>query len=67
MNNIFKNFLLVIISILITFILIELFLRLMGFQPFKYIKPNSPGPSIYKYDQNLGWSNKEGIYLSKIK
>lgn len=66
MNNIFKNFLLVIISILITFILTELFLRLLGFQPVKYIKSNSPNPSIYKHDKNLGWSNKEGIYLSKI-
>ena len=66
MSNIFKNFLLVIISILITFILTELFLRLLGFQPVKYIKSNSPNPSIYKYDKNLGWSNKEGMHLSKI-
>ena len=66
MKNLFINLSLLLISILLTIIVLEFFLRLAGHVPFKYFNSNSPHQSIYKVDKKLGWTNKKGIYSSNI-
>jgi hypothetical protein len=60
-----KNFSLVIFGIIITAMILELCLRLVGHGPFEYFKNNSPDPTIYKPDKKLGWTSKTGSYHFK--
>ena len=64
--NVIKNLSLVFLSIFITLIFLEFFLRLVGHVPFEYRNTNSPHPSIYIQDDITGWSNKEGSFNVKI-
>ena len=66
MKNLLKNLSLLLISISLTIIVLEFFLRLAGHVPFKYFNSNSPHPSIYKVDKKLGWTSKKGIHSSNI-
>ena len=66
MKNLLKNLSLLLISISLTIIDLEFFLRLAGHVPFKYFNSNSPHPSIYKADKKLGWTSKKGIHSSNI-
>ena len=66
MKNLLKNLSLLLISISLTIIVLEFFLRLAGHVPFKYFNSNSPHPSIYKVDKKLGWTNKKGIHFPNI-
>ena len=66
MKDSFKNLFLTTISVLLSLFLIEILLRIWGFETFKYLETNSPQPSIYKNDKILGWSNKEGLHQIRI-
>ena len=66
MKNLLKNLSLLLISISLTIIVLEFFLRLAGHVPFKYFNSNSPHQSIYKVDKKLGWTNKKGIHFPNI-
>ena len=66
MKNLLKNLSLLLISISLTIIVLEFFLRLAGHVPFKCFNSNSPHPSIYKVDKKLGWTSKKGIHSSNI-
>jgi|TARA_B100001964_G_C14158822_1_gene565643 hypothetical protein len=64
--NIIKNLSLAFLSIFLTLIILEFFLRIVGHVPFDYRNTNSPYPSIYQQDHITGWSNKEGSFVVKM-
>ena len=61
-----KNALSLIISIFFSLIIVELFLRLLGFQPWRY-ENTSDTVSMFKYDEHLGWISKKGSYHLKLE
>ena len=42
--------------------MLELTLRLSGFQPWNSFESDIDEPTINKYDLNFGWYPKEGVY-----
>jgi len=64
MKKFFQNFLLVLSSIILIFVLFEFVLRLIGFTPYKISYKESP--KIYKQDKILGWDTKSGNYSFKL-
>lgn len=55
-----KKVSLILFSLIISFFLAEILLRVAGFQPWEYQSSNKP--IIYKEDQILGWKSVEGLY-----
>ena len=61
-----KNALSLIISIFFSLIIVEIFLRLLGFQPWKY-ENTTDNVVMFKYDEHLGWISKKGSYHLKLE
>ena len=61
-----KNGLSLIISIFFSLIIVELFLRLLGFQPWIY-ENTTDNISMFKYDEHLGWISKKGAYHLELE
>jgi hypothetical protein len=59
---IFTNSFLLFSSVIVILILLELTLRLSGFQPWNSFKIDVDEPTINKYDPKIGWIPNEGIY-----
>jgi len=59
-NTLFKKLSLILISFVFSLILVEFFLRIMGFTPWTYI--SSKNQNIFDFDHNIGWKSKEGVY-----
>ena len=59
-----KKFFVIFISIIIALIISEVFLRIIGIEPWKYIKINdaTSGENIFIEDKKLGWISSEGNY-----
>lgn len=61
-----KNGLSLIISIFFSLIIVELFLRLLGVQPWRY-ENITDNISMFKYDEHLGWISKKGAYHLELE
>tara|TARA_B100000959_G_scaffold279359_1_gene339378 strand:+ start:3566 stop:4558 length:993 start_codon:yes stop_codon:yes gene_type:complete len=59
-NTLFKKLSLILISFVFSLILVEFFLRILGFTPWTYIP--SKNQKMFDFDQNIGWKSKEGVY-----
>ena len=59
---IFTNSFLLFSSVIIILILLELTLRLYGFQPWDSFESDVNEPTINKYDHKNGWIPNEGVY-----
>lgn len=56
----FKNFFLIVISVVFTILLTEAILRIFGYKPWKFQEVSNIG--IYQNDENKGWISKKGVY-----
>ena len=59
-NTLFKKLSLILISLVFSLIIVELLLRILGFNPWKYV--SSQNQKIFDYDQKIGWKSKQGVY-----
>ena len=59
-NTLFKKLSLILLSFVFSLILVELFLRILGFTPWTYV--SSQNQKMFAFDQNIGWKSKQGVY-----
>jgi hypothetical protein len=57
-----KESILILFSIILSLLIIELLLRIIGFKPWNYEKTETKNQVIFKFDPNIGWVSKKGIY-----
>jgi hypothetical protein len=62
-RTLLKKISILIISTVISLLIIEIALRFLGYSPWSYI--SSSNPSIYGFDEKLGWKSKKGVYEIK--
>ena len=59
-----KNILTTFLGIFLSLIVIEIILRILGYTPWHYDKSNNP--SIYRFDNELGWISKSGKFSMSV-
>lgn len=64
-RNLFLKFFLVLVSFLVSFLILEIFLRTIGHKTFNF-KNEISTLSIFKHDDVLGWATKPGNYSIKL-
>ena len=59
-----KNILTTFLGIFLSLVVIEIMLRILGYTPWHYDKSNNP--SIYRFDNELGWISKSGKFSMSV-
>jgi hypothetical protein len=59
-GSVFKKILIITTTTITSLLIIELAMRFLGYSPWSFIPSNNP--SVYKFDEKLGWKSKKGFY-----